>query len=166
LLGWKVEKGSVNDVTLDGLGVVAVIQATDTLGAQQTGPSKAVLIVDARANEAQREALIRMAKEQGGDLTKNVVAIEASPIDLTFCHCDNDSCARLDAGTARLETRCIKGEHDKVCGNESDFYPPLVKNVTVRSAMASEHGFSGQGLNATWRESERRGAFVGSFEIR
>src|SRR6516225_10584451 len=31
VLGWKVEKGIVNDVRLDGLTIVAVVSASDTL---------------------------------------------------------------------------------------------------------------------------------------
>src|SRR6516164_2990965 len=60
VLGWQVEKGTLGDVKLDGLGVVAVVAASDTLGLKQTGPAKAVLIVDSRANAAQRDALIRL----------------------------------------------------------------------------------------------------------
>src|SRR5437764_3336440 len=63
LLGWKIEQGSLGGVKLDGLGVVAVVAASDTLGLEQTGPAKAVLIVDERASAAQRAALVRLAKE-------------------------------------------------------------------------------------------------------
>ena len=45
VLGWKVEKGELDNVKLDGLGVVAVVAASDTLGLAQTGKSRAVLIV-------------------------------------------------------------------------------------------------------------------------
>src|SRR5262245_38739587 len=54
VLGWKVEKGSLDNISLDGLGVVAVVQASDTLGLKQTGPAQAILIVDSRATPAQR----------------------------------------------------------------------------------------------------------------
>src|SRR5438067_11133174 len=46
VLGWRVDRGSLDNVSLDGLGVVAVISASDTLGLEQTGPGRAVLIVD------------------------------------------------------------------------------------------------------------------------
>src|SRR5947209_14534815 len=68
VLGWKVEEGAWGGVRLDGLSVVAVVAASDTLGLEQTGSSQAVLIVDSRANSAQREALIAFAKKQGGEL--------------------------------------------------------------------------------------------------
>src|SRR5262249_45821531 len=83
VMGWKIDKGQFDGVKLDGLGVVAVIAASDTLGLAQTGASKAVLIVDSRANESQKAALVKLAKKQGGDLTKNVLAVESAKIDLT-----------------------------------------------------------------------------------
>lgn len=166
MLGWKVEKGTFDGVTLDGLGIVAVVQASDTLGLQQTGPAKAVLIVDAKATTAQRAALVELVRKQCGDLVRNIVAVESAPIDLTVCPCKSDSCVKLSAGAARIETRCIDGDHDKACGNESAYYPPLVKGVKVRPAVATEHGYNGKGLNATWKEAERRGVYVGSFEVR
>src|SRR5947209_16780966 len=73
LMGWKVEKGDLDNVRLDGLGVVAVVAASDTLGLKQTGPARAVLIVDSRANASQRAALVRLARQQCGDLLRNVV---------------------------------------------------------------------------------------------
>ncbi len=33
-------------------------------------------------------------------------------------------------------------------------------------AMASEHTFSGKGFNETWSDADRRGAYVGKFEVR
>src|SRR5436853_2429675 len=50
VMGWKVEKGDAKNARLDGLSVIAVVTATDTLGQEQTGPSRAVLLVDERAD--------------------------------------------------------------------------------------------------------------------
>jgi hypothetical protein len=165
-LAWKVDKGTLNNVALDGLSVVAVVEASDTLGLEQTGRAKAVLIVDSKASAAQRDALIRLAKQQGGELVRHVVAVESAPIDLTVLECKTNSCARLQAGTARIETRCIDAQHDKACGNESAFYPPLAKGVQAQAATAVEHSFQGKGIGETWKESDRRGAYVGSFTVR
>ncbi len=166
VLGWKVEKGTIDDVRLDGLTVVAVISASDTLGLDQTGPSKAVLIVDKKATQAQKDALIRLAKQQGGDLTKNVIAVESAAVDLAVGNCKEGGCARLTAGDAKIETRCLEEKHDKVCGNESAFYPPLVKLVKAMPAVAVEHGYAGKDFKETWKESNRRGAYLGSFTVR
>ncbi len=167
ILGWKIDKGSVGDVPLAGLSVVAVVAASDTLGLVQNGPAKAVLIVDSRASAVQKAALIRLAQEQGGALTKNIVSVHSAPIDLEICACHGESCAKMSAGSlAKIETRCLDVKHDKVCGTEIPFYPPLSKNVKVKAAIAVEHRFTGTGVNETWNDAGRRGAYLGSFEIR
>jgi len=167
VLGWKVEKGKFADAQLDGLGVVAVVAASDTLGLEQTGPARAVLFVDSRANEAQKAALVKLAQAQGGGLTRNVVEVRRAPVDLEICPCQNNGCARLNAGgLARIETRCVDARHDKKCGNEAPFYPPLAKNVKVRAAIVVEHVYKGTGVNETWSDAGRRGAYLGSFEVR
>jgi hypothetical protein len=165
VLAWKVDKGALDDVSLDGLSVVAVIAANDTLGMVQTRTGKALLIVDEKATTAQRAALIRMAQRQAGNLLKNIVAVNTAAVDLTLCECKGGTCAKLAAGPARIETRCLDLNHDRGCGNESDFFPPLTKGVKARAAMAIEHSFFGKGFNETWRDLERRGAYVGSFEV-
>ena len=166
VMGWKVEQGSLDGAKLDGLSVVAIVDASDTLGLVQTGPAKAILIVDEKASKAQRDALVKLAKQQGGDLLKNVLKVESAPITIDACLCKDNGCAKLSAGGAKIETRCLDAHHDKKCGNEFAFYPPLAKNVSAQAAVAVEHGYSGKEFRHTWKESERRGAYVGTFEIK
>src|SRR5438105_15966476 len=40
VIAWKVDKGAVDNVRLDGLAVAAVLSVRDTLGLEQTGPGK------------------------------------------------------------------------------------------------------------------------------
>jgi hypothetical protein len=166
VMAWKVDKGTLDNVPLDGLSVVAVVSAKNTLGLQQTGPAESVLIVDNRANAAQRSALIRLAQKEAGELVGKVQAVQNAKVDFDLCACKDGGCARLEAGKARIETRCLDGHHDKVCGNESEFYPPLSKDVKARAAVAVEHSFAGKAFNETWKDNQRRGAYVGSFESR
>src|SRR5260370_20996749 len=60
VLGWRVDKGEFDRVSLDGLGVVAVVAASDTLGLKQPGESKAVLHVDSRAHASPPHAPIQL----------------------------------------------------------------------------------------------------------
>jgi len=167
VMGWKIDKGSFDNVTLDGLSVVAVVAASDTLGMQQSAMARSLLIVDTKANALQREALIKLAKKQTGELLANVLTIETAPIELVICECKQSSCARLTAGAAKIETRCIDTKHDKACGNDSALFPPLSGNVSQpRAAVAVEHSFSGKGFNETWKDCEHRSAYVGTFAIR
>src|SRR5438067_5638947 len=57
VMGWKVDKGTFDRISLDGMSVVAIVAASDTLGLDQTGPAEAVLIIDSKATAKQREAL-------------------------------------------------------------------------------------------------------------
>jgi hypothetical protein len=166
VIAWMVDKGSFDGVKLDGLGVVAIIAARDTLGIKQSGKGKAVLIVDSRATRSQKEALVKLAKKQGGDLVGNVLAVESDKVSFDICECNEGGCARLSAGKAKIETRCLNAEHDKVCGNESAYYEPLTSGVKVQPALATEHSYQGKGIGATWNDGGRRGAYLGTFELR
>jgi hypothetical protein len=166
VLAWKVESGCFDGTRLDGLGVVAVVAARETLGLKQSAPGKAILIVEGKATPAQRNALVKFVKAQAGDLVRDVIAVRTASVDLTICPCDQDSCATLRAGDVRVSTRCINLAHDRACGNEDIMYPPLAKGVSARAAMAVEHCFSGKGLDETWSDAHRRGAFVGTFATR
>jgi hypothetical protein len=166
VLAWKVESGAVGQTRIDGLGVVAVVAARDTLGLKQSAPGKAIVIVDEKATAEQRQALVAFVKAQAGELAQDVIAVRAAPVELTICPCEGNGCATLKAGAARVSTRCLDTHADKACGNETDFYPPLAKGVKAKAAMAVEHSFTGPGLNETWSDVERRGAYVGSFVAR
>ena len=166
VIGWMIDKGSFGDVKLDGLGVVAVIAAPDTLGTKQSGKGKAVLIVDKKASKQQKEALVKFAKKQGGDLVGEVLAVVSEKVQIEFCECDEGGCAKLSAGKAKVETRCLSAHHDKVCGNESAYYVPLTEGVKAKPAMATEHSYQGKEVGARWSDANRRGAYVGTFEVR
>ena len=166
VMAWKIDKGSLGDVKLDGLGVVAVIAAGDTLGTPQVCAGKAIVIVDEKATAAQKEALIQLVHKQAGALAENIIAVRSAPVELTIKVCHGDGCARVEAGDAKVETRCIDMKHDKGCGNESAFYPPLARGVSAKPAVSTEHSFTGKAFNETWQDSERRGAYVGTFTVR
>ena len=165
VLAWHVEKGTWQNVGLDGLSVAAVVRASATLGDAFSNPlpAKAVLIVDERASAAQREALVNFAQAQAGKLLSNVVATEVQPIRFTV-DASHHSSASLEAGNlARITTRAIM-DTDEICHNEDVYYEPLVSNLThAMPAVASRSSYSGNHLGSTWNESNRRSAFIGTF---
>jgi len=167
ILAWKVRKGSWNGVSLDGLGLVAVVEANATLGDRfhDPYPAKAVLIVDQRANSAQRAALEGFAKSVGGRLLAQVVRVEAAPINLEVGEGDNHGSVKMAAGDlARIETRSLcLGDH--LCGNEEVYYPPLTQVTHAMPAYTLEESFHGQGLGVVWQREGARSAFVGSFSL-
>src|SRR5436190_2825284 len=64
ILAWKVDRGSFNGISLDGLSVVAAVAGDRNLGIVEIGGGKAnvrsALFVDDRANAAQRIAPVGM----------------------------------------------------------------------------------------------------------
>ena len=164
LLAWRVKSGSWSGVRLDGLTVVAAVKAHSTLGDPYSDPlpAKAVLIVDERANPAQRRALVNFARQMGGKLLDNVVRTETAPVDFEVLGAHSGR-ARLRAGSfAAIETRGIE-DKDHLCGNEITYYPPLTETQHAMPAVALTDQYSGPGLGVAWTLHDKRSAFVGSF---
>jgi len=177
ILAWDVTRGSFAGMPLDGLRVVAVVQAEDTLTdvAKEQTKGRAVVYVDERATPDQQDALVALAREMSGTLISEVVRVESAPIDMSVelaeasehrhhgAHAMDAGGATLVAGSdVEIATRQLT-EHDKHCGNDEAFYPPL---PSVRGAMpgfTEVDRFTGEGLNLRWNESGRRSAYLASF---
>jgi hypothetical protein len=166
ILAWRVEKGSWNGVSLDGLSVVGVAKAKATLGDSfhNPYPAKSVLIVDDRANREQQIALISFAKTMAGELLDNAVDVEAAPIRMEIeHHAGHPGAGFLKAGSlAAIETRPIS-DHDHLCGNEETYYPPLASVTHAMPAVALLDQYSGPALGVSWTTHDKRNAFVGTF---
>jgi len=165
LMAWHVQEGSWNGVKLDGLTVAAAVRARATLGDPYGDPypAEAVLMVDDAANAAQRGALIALAQHEGGKLLENVARVEFVPVVLDVPQDPHDGHAVLRAGhLATIATRPLN-HHDHICGNETNFYPPLAKVEHATSAVALTDEFRGEGLGSQWSAHGRRSAYVGSF---
>jgi len=166
VMAWRIERGELDGIRLDGLSVVAIVSASETLGLAQNRIAKSVVILDDKATPSQSDALLKFAREQSGGLLGNVVATRNAPIELTICDCKENACAVVKTGDVRIETRCLDRNHDKGCGNDVTFYPPLAAGVQAKPAIAVEHVFTGKDFRETWSDAERRGAYVGTFSIR
>jgi hypothetical protein len=165
ILAWRVNQGNWDGVSLDGLSVVAVVDASATLGDEfhNPYPAKSVLIVDERANGGQRAALEGFAKRMGGKLLAHVVRVDVAPIK--FEEGAMHGSVTLTAGNlARIRTRSLcAGDH--ICGNEEVYYPPLTEVAHAMPAFTLEEAFSGKGLGQVWSRADTRSAFVGSFSL-
>jgi len=163
ILAWRVTDGEWEGANLAGLSVLAVVSANATLGDTYSDPlpARAVVVVDQRANLAQRRALVDMAQTLGGELVGDVVKVDSEKIDFeTGGHGE----AKVEAGrVARLMTRSLMAM-DQMCGNEEVYYPPLTHVAGAHPAFTLVNEFNGDGLNMTWNNSFKRSAFVGSFE--
>ena len=166
ILAWNVESGSFAGVDLSGLNVMMAVRANDTLGFDgglEVSPDeiKSVILVDERADAAQRDALVELAKKRAQRVVGDVVRVAPAPIKIDVDH--EEGVARLDAGKeARLTTRKIM-KCDCVCSNEAVFYPPLAQVEKSSPAFTVDGGFQGRGLKEHWSNPGTRSAFVAKF---
>jgi hypothetical protein len=168
VFGWKINTGMYEGVKLDGLSVMGVVKATNTLGNvhAEAYPVKSVVIIDTRATPEQRLALKSFAQRMGGDLLQDVVKVDYQPIDLKL-EGDNVHAAKgtLTAGTiAKIQTRAIH-DGDHLCSNEITWYGPLTKLDHAMPAYALAHSYSDRALDTTWSSPDKRSAFVGTFHL-
>jgi hypothetical protein len=180
-MAWKVTEGSYQGVDLSGLGVAAAIQATTTFSEDDPAAARAVLIVDERADSAQRDALVAMARSLAGRRLDHIVAIKSARISMKI-EPHAMSAAGMDAGSqahgmphapaasfwvpglASIVTRPLD-ERDHACGNEIVAYAPLSRGASVLPAYTLGHHFKGQGLGTTWDDPNCRSSFVGHFAL-
>ena len=165
ILLWSVREGGWNGISLSGLSVIAVVSTDGTLGDMRYQPraGKVVLIIDAKANAQQREALSDLARSKAGSLIKEVVAVRTAPIEASIGACPKAGCASVKAGNlVEVNTRCLGG-HDHLCGNEETYYPPLTRVENAMPVFTERASFKGSGLNLTWEATNQRNAFLATF---
>ena len=165
LMAWHVQSGSWNGVKLDGLTVAAAVRARATLGDPYGDPypAQAVLMVDDAANLAQRKALVALAQHEGGRLLENIARVNYVPTMLDVPEDLHTGNAVLRAGhLATIVTRPLN-HHDHICGNETNYYPPLTNVDHAMSAVALTDEFQGEGLDSQWSNHGRRSAYIGTF---
>jgi hypothetical protein len=165
IMAWSIDRGSYDGVSLAGLKVVVVLNASDTLGfggtlVQHPDPIRSVVIVDDKATPQQRDALVQFAVEHGKH-TGEVTKVISAPIAMELDHFA--SVGNLQAGDiAQISTRKL-GSGDCVCTNEAAFYPPLCDVRNAVPAFTLDGGFSGRGLGTRWTNGNTRSAFLASF---
>src|SRR3954468_90334 len=87
LMAWNIEDGKRGGVDLSGLSVILVVAASDTLGfdgVNEPKELKSAILVDEKASEAQRDALVAFAKEHAGRAGEHVVRVDSSPISMSL----------------------------------------------------------------------------------
>jgi hypothetical protein len=161
LLAWKVDRGQVNGVSLDGLAVVAAIAADANLGIHEIGgeatTARAALFLDSRATPAQRKALVVMVRSLAGNLIGSVVQETAAPIEFV----DSGHAIRVSTDTLRLSVEKHL-THEASCGNKQ-WFGPLTTVDGAEMGTTAENEFSGPALCTKWSDPNKRSSFFGTF---
>jgi hypothetical protein len=164
VLAWKVDRGSFNGVSLDGLSVVAAVAGDRNLGIQEIGGGRAAtrsaVFVDNRATAAQQMALVAMANELSRGLVGTIVGVTPTSIDFT----DRGKAIHVAAGSSREVALDVSKNmtHDPSCGAMQWFHPlASVDQATI--GVAEQNAFTGTALGTKWSDPNRRSAFFGTF---
>ncbi len=163
VMAWRIREGSWSGVALDGLTVVAVVEGTTTLGDVKAEPihGRSVVLVDGNANELQRDALVSLVRSMAGPLVDEIVSIESVPIAIELDEANGLTAVRA-GDVAALVVRPRRHD-DGLCGNEDQFYPPLIDLHHAHPAYTLQHEFQGSGLSSTWKSPGKSSAFIGTF---
>ena len=161
LLAWKVDRGQVDGISLDGLAVIAALASDTNLGIHEIGgestPARAAIFVDSRANAAQRQALVAMVKSLSGNLIGSVVQESAVPIAFT------DSGHQITVSTDTVKLAVEKHlNHDASCGNKQ-WFNPLTGGVHAEMGTTDQNAYSGPALCSKWSDPNKRSSFFGTF---
>ena len=161
VLAWKVDRGTFNGVSLDGLSVVAAVSGDRNLGIQEIGGAKptvkSAILVDQRANPAQQIALVAMANELSNGLVGTIVNVTPAPIQFA------DRGGEIQVSAPQVSLGVSKHMiHDPSCGAMQWFHP-LATVDKADMGLAAEHEFTGSGLGTKWSDPNRRSAFFGTF---
>jgi len=164
VMAWNIENGKKDNVDLSGLSVVMVVRGDNTLaykGVDDPKELKAAVIVDAKASEAQRDALLAFVKDHTGRAGKEIVRVDTASIDMSL---DSTTLTgSLKAGDAvKLTTRKAR-PGDCICMNEVAFYPPLAQVNRFAPGVAVEAEYKGKGLGTNWSTPESRSVYMGEF---
>src|SRR4029450_11249871 len=114
VLAWKVERGSLTGTALDGLSVVAALAGDVNLGIHEIGGQRAhvrsAVVVDERANAAQRIALLAMATHLSKGNVGTVGNVTSAPIQF------NESDHGVNVATTQVALNVSKHlDHDPTC---------------------------------------------------
>ena len=161
VLAWKVDRGTVNGVSIDGLSVVAALAGDRNLGIEEIGGGKpavkSALFVDSRANAAQQIALVALANELSNGLVGTIVQVTPAPIQFA------DHGGEISVTAPQVSLDISKHmSHDPTCGAMQWFHP-LAAVDKADMGLAAEHAFTGSGLGTKWSDPNRRSAFFGTF---
>jgi hypothetical protein len=162
VMAWKVDHGSYQGVNLDGLTVVAAVNGDRNLGMREMGGEaphsvQAALVVDARATDAQRDALVAMARELSKGVIKEVVSVK--PAEISYWN-DRNRIAIAARDVQLTVSKQLK--HDPSCG-AMQWFRPLTTVQQGSMGVAEAHAFSGSALGTKWSDPNKRSAFFAKF---
>lgn len=167
VMAWTVDSGSVDGVALNGLGVAAIVKASQTIGDpfKNPLPTETMLVFDEKANEAQRAALESLVRRSAGELVGEVTAVDRAPFSLDFHGNLHAKKATLTVGELiSVDTRPI-AKSDSLCHMDNIYYQPIAELDHAMPAHALHHGVHAKQFGVQIDEYRRSSVYLGSYTL-
>jgi hypothetical protein len=163
VMAWRIASGSFDSVALGGLTVAAAVAGDRNLGMREMGGEaptavKAIITVDPRATQAQRDALVKFVRALSGGLITHVIRVDVAPV--RFATSQNFVAVSVPDSMTLTVNKEMK--HDPSCG-AMQWFTPFTRLANAAMGVAEAHEYSGKGLGTTWSAPNKRSAFFGTF---
>ena len=157
---WNIHSGSWNNVSLDGLTVVAVVSAKNNL-AIDTKTRKSVLYVDVKTTEEQRNALTDMLATKRSDVLGKVVTTQTAPILFAKKGTKYDVTVGKVLALSANRYPC-----EKCTQPHQIWYEPLTKVQNPIVGKSEVYRYKDSYLPVNWQQGDAaNNVFVGNFSM-
>ena len=159
-LVWNIQQGSWNDVSLEGLTVVAIVSAKSNL-AIDTETRKSVLYFDPSTTAAQRTAISDLLTTKQADVLGEVVATQTATVEFAKKDTKYDVTVGNVLALSANRYPCVN------CTQPHQiWYEPL---TTIQNAIVGKsevYRYKDSHLPVMWQQSgTANNVFVGSFSM-
>ena len=159
-LVWNIHNGSWNNVSLDGLTVVAVVSAKNNL-AIDTKTRRSVLYIGNKATPEQRTAISNMLATKRADVLGKVIATQIAPITFT------KKGTKYDVTVGKVLTLSANRYPCAKCTQPHQiWYEPLTKVQNPIVGKSEIYRYKDRYLSVNWQQSDAvNNVFVGVFSM-
>ena len=159
-LVWHIQHGTWNDVSLDGLTVVAIVTAKKNL-AIDTETRKSVLYVDMDTTSAQRAALRNMLATQQAEVLGDIVAMQSTPLSFA------KEGTRFDVTVGEVLALSANRYPCAACTQPHQiWYQPLAPVQNAIVGKSDVYRYQDTHLAVTWHQGGAvNNVFVGDFSM-
>ena len=159
-LVWHIQHGTWNDVSLDGLTVVAIVTAKKNL-AIDTETRKSVLYVDTDTTAAQRIALRNLLATKQAEVLGDIVAMQSAPLSFA------KEGTRFDVTVGEVLALSANRYPCAACTQPHQiWYQPLAPVQNAIVGKSEVYRYQDTHLAVTWHQGGAvNNVFVGDFSM-
>ena len=159
-LVWHIQHGTWNDVSLDGLTIVAIVTAKKNL-AIDTETRKSVLYVDTDTTAAQRIALRNMLATKQAEVLGDIVAMQSAPLSFA------KEGTRFDVTVGEVLALSANRYPCAACTQPHQiWYQPLAPVQNTIVGKSEVYRYQDTHLAVTWHQGGAvNNVFVGDFSM-